>query len=130
MPKVTRRSMLTSAVAGTMMMESVGTHPFYGDDGNSLSCSMGKAARTQNGFDGVRLQVIAADDFTPVSAVVVSLTSRFCRTTFHTPEHMLTIQEDGRYLPQVFRVMFKVDNTTWAEMTGIGRRGDCEQLPR
>jgi len=48
----------------------------------------------------------------------------------HTPECMHTIQEDGRYLPQVFRVIFQVDDTTWSEMTGLGWRENCEQLPQ
>ncbi len=171
MTNVTRRGLLKSTVAGALIA-SASNQPVCGDDGNRLPSSMGKSTRTNNGFDGIRLQVIAADDFLPVSGVFVSLTcignsisetrtsghetdengmvvfdlkheiagpyvvdlfppkeSRFCHTSFQTPEHMLTIREDGRYLPQVFRVMFKVDDTNWQEMTGLGRRGDCDQRP-
>jgi hypothetical protein len=166
MASVTRRTVLASSVASVIALENFPSHVARGDQANSSPPSLGRATPTETGFEGVRLQIVAADDFTPVPSVWVSVTcighsisetrtsgqktdangivtfnlkheipgpyivdlrppdgSRFCPTSFHTPEHLLTIQEDGRYFPQMFRITFR--ETTWKEMTGLGPR-NCD----
>jgi hypothetical protein len=162
---ISRRLLLGSAVSGAIAAQVAMPPGATAAQADSAAPKLGKAKPTWNGFEGVALCVLAADDFSPVEGVEVSLTfigsswaenstsakvtdkhgqvtfnltsdrpgpylvglrppkgSRFCASHFDTPETMLTIQPDGRYFPQVFRIGFH--ETKWKEMTDHLRAKD------
>lgn len=155
--QLTRRVLIASSVGAVIASKVAAFRTADAADDRSKIPGFGQATPTSNGFDGVALHVVAADDFTPVEGVTVALTfigsswaensasmartdesgavvfgltadrpgpylvglrppkgSRFSFTDFDSPETMLTILPDGRYMPQVFRIAFR--ETKWKEM--------------
>ncbi len=152
-----RRAWLGAAVSGGSLFGAFANESLEAATPHSASTLFGRTKPTATGFGGISLRIVAADDFSPVPGVEVSLTfigsswaenstsigttneqggvqfgleyerpgpylvglrppsgSRFSLTDFDSPESLLTIQPDGRYFPETFRIGFT--ETAWAEM--------------